>query len=321
MQAAVLRTFGQPPRFETFEEPVPGSGEVRVHMEAAAVKPLDHAVASGGHYASYRSLPVVAGTDGVGRLDDGRRMFVGRTRAPFGTMAEWTVAPAAACLPIPEGVDPRAAAAALNPGLSAWSALEFRAHLARGESVMVLGATGTAGRLAIRISRILGAHTVVAVAREGPALEGLRSEGADAIVSIGKGGDDLVNALARSMGDSHVSVVLDYLSGPPAEAVIRALARPDLFPPTERPIRYVQIGDSAGPMLSFPAAILRSRFIEIMGLGLGTLPPGETLARTAQMLLGGLLRGELSVPFEPVPLSDVESAWMRKGSPRVVIVP
>src|SRR5271168_894918 len=158
MNAAVLHTLGKPPRFEQFPEPIPGDGEVIVHVRAAALKPVDKQMASGSHYASPRELPVVCGIDGVGSLDDGARMFFGGPRRPYGAMAERTVVRRAQCFSVPEDVDDDTAAAIPNPGVSAWLSLKHSAKLASGEIVLILGATGVTGKLAIQIAKILGAR-------------------------------------------------------------------------------------------------------------------------------------------------------------------
>src|SRR5689334_17045282 len=133
MDAAVLHNLGTPPRCEQFPEPVPGEGEVMVHVHAASLKPVDKQIASGSHYATPRSLPFICGTDGVGHLDDGRRVFFGGCRPPYGALAQRTVVPRAFVFPVPESVSDEVAAAVVNPGVSAWLALAFRAKLAPGE--------------------------------------------------------------------------------------------------------------------------------------------------------------------------------------------
>jgi NADPH:quinone reductase-like Zn-dependent oxidoreductase len=120
MYAAVLHELGKPPRFEEFPEPVPGEGEVVISVCAAALKPVDRQMASGAHFASPRDLPVVCGSDGVGRLEDGRRVFFGGPRPPYGTMAQRTVARQALCFSVPDELDDATAAAIPNPGVSAW---------------------------------------------------------------------------------------------------------------------------------------------------------------------------------------------------------
>ena len=120
MDAAVLHTLGKPPRCEQFSEPIAGDGEAIVHVHAASLKPVDKQLASGSHYASPRELPVVCGSDGVGHLNDGQRVFFGGTRAPYGAMAQRTVVRRAFSFPVPKGVDDETAAALPNPGVSAW---------------------------------------------------------------------------------------------------------------------------------------------------------------------------------------------------------
>src|SRR5208337_4563798 len=131
MDAAVLRTLGRPPRCEQFPEPIAGDGEAIVQVHAASLKPIDKQLAGGSHYASPRELPVICGADGVGRLDDGTRVFFGGPRRPFGAMAERTVAPAGFCFPIPDALDDAAAAALPNPGVSALLTLNSRAKVAK----------------------------------------------------------------------------------------------------------------------------------------------------------------------------------------------
>src|SRR5712691_13354443 len=184
MKAAVLRSLGGPPRFEDFRDPHPGSGEVKVRVRAASLKNIDKAMASGSHYDSHSELPVVCGIDGVGILDDGTRVYCGGPRPPYGMMAEHTVVPRAWCLPIPDDVDDVSAAALPNPALSSWLPLVWRAHLKPGETVLILGATGVAGKLAIQIAKHLGAGRVVAAGRNKHVIETLPDLGADAIIPL-----------------------------------------------------------------------------------------------------------------------------------------
>src|SRR5437867_3405130 len=184
MDAAVLRTIGKPPRLEQFPEPIPGEGEVLVLVRAAALKPVEKQLASGTHYASPTELPVVCGVDGVGYLDDGTRVFFGGPRFPFGAMAERTVVARSRCFEIPEALDDATAAALANPGVSAWLTLTWRAKLAPGETVLVLGATGVTGKLAVEIAKLLGAGRVVAAGRNEQVLNTLREHGADATIRL-----------------------------------------------------------------------------------------------------------------------------------------
>ena len=144
--AAVVHTFGSPPRFEEFSDPTAHTGEVVVKVLAAGLHPIVKALADGSHYASTKTLPMIPGVDGVGRLDDGTRVFFGMVRPPYGTMAERAAVSRQMCLPLPESLDDVTAAALFNPGMSAWLALTWRAQLAAGETVLILGASGAAGR-------------------------------------------------------------------------------------------------------------------------------------------------------------------------------
>src|SRR5258708_3635118 len=147
MKAAVLHSLGTSPRCEAFPDPVIGDDEVLVGVRAAALKPVDKQMASGAHYASYRQFPAVCGTDGAGVLEDGTRVFFATPRAPYGAMAERAAVGRPRCFPLPHGINNVAAAAVMNPGLSAWGALAWRAQLAAGERVLILGATGATSHL------------------------------------------------------------------------------------------------------------------------------------------------------------------------------
>src|SRR5438093_8691499 len=197
MKAAILRALGKPPRFEEFPDPKPSQGEVIVHVKAASLKNIDKMLASGSHYDSHRQLPVVCGKDGVGVLDDGTRVFCGGSRPPYGTMAERSVVSRTWCLPIPDGVDDVTAAALPNPALSSWLPLVWRAQLKPGETVLILGATGVAGKLAVQIAKHLGAGRVVAAGRSKQVLERLPDLGADAIVTLDQPDREVAAAFIR----------------------------------------------------------------------------------------------------------------------------
>ncbi|HUI41361.1 MAG TPA: zinc-binding alcohol dehydrogenase family protein [Terriglobia bacterium] len=323
MNAAVLRALGQAPHFEEFPEPTPGEREALVHVTAAALKPVDRQMAAGTHYASPRQLPAVCGTDGVGRLDDGRRVLFGGARPPYGAMAERTVAPRAFCWPVPDGVDDVTAAALVNPGLSAWLSLTSRAGLQAGQTVLILGATGVTGRLAIQISKQLGAARVVAAGRNPQSLASLPALGADAVIALDQSDAELSAAFAREAGENGFDVVLDYLWGRPTEALLAALTRPDFKPARSARTRLVQVGESAGPSITLPAAALRSSGLEIVGAGSGAIPPLDVLQDGFRLLMEGAACGELSIDTARVPLAQVESAWEIENPQRrrLVIIP
>lgn len=317
MHAAVLRKFGDAPRCEDFPEPIAGEGEVTLEVCAASLKPVDRQMASGSHYASAQQLPCICGIDGVGRLADGQRVFFGGARAPYGAMAKLTVVRSAFTFPVPESLDDATAAAIPNPGVSAWLSLAFRAKLAPGENVLILGATGVTGRLAVRIAKLLGAGRVVAAGRNHEALNVVGKQGADTAIPLDQPIEQLTKRFAAEAGSSGFQVVIDYLWGKPAEALMTAVTRKE-FAAIKSETRYVQVGESAGAAISLPAAVLRSSPLTIMGTA--GIPPGKVLFEALQNVMSHAASGELQIETERVPLTDIESAWNRNQSGRRMVV-
>jgi NADPH2:quinone reductase len=322
MKAAVLHALGSGPRYEDFPDPQPGENEVIVHVKAASLKNIDKAMASGSHYDSHRELPAVCGVDGVGILDDGTRVFCGGSRAPYGMMAEQTVVSRLRCLPVPDGVDDDSAAALPNPALSSWLPLIWRANLKPGETVLILGATGVAGKLAIQIAKHLGAGRVVAAGRNRRVLETLRDLGADATIALDQPDQELSAVFRREAGHKPFDIVLDYVWGRPTEVLLNALIGHDLMAENNT-LRLVEIGEMAGPTISLPAAALRSSGIEIYGSGGGGSIPHTAIFDTFPQVWALAASGKLRIDIEPVSLADVESAWRRTDLPgrRLVLNP
>jgi NADPH:quinone reductase-like Zn-dependent oxidoreductase len=318
VNAAVLHALGKLPRFEQFPEPVWAEGEVVVRVCAAALKPVDKQMAAGTHYASFRELPVVCGLDGVGHLDDGSRVFFAGPRRPYGAMAERTVVRRAQCFAVPDSLSDDIAAALPNPGVSAWLTLKERAKLAPGETVLILGATGVTGKLAVQIAKILGAGRVIAAGRNEKVLNSLLELGADATIQTDMSGEELTKVFAREASDNGFQVVIDYLWGPPTEALLAALTRNE-FAAIGRETRLVQVGESAGAAISLPAAVLRSAPLTIMGTA--GVPAPEILMDALQQVLAYGASGKLRIDTELVPLIDIESAWQREGRSRLVVIP
>jgi NADPH:quinone reductase-like Zn-dependent oxidoreductase len=307
MNAAVVEDFNKPPRYSNFPDPVPADGERLVTVTAAGLHQIVKALANGTHYGSTGELPFIPGVDGVGRLEDGRRVYFGGARSPYGTFAERALAPSWMTIELPEGLDDVTAAGIANPGMSSWVALVHRARFVAGESVLILGATGVAGQLAVQIAKRLGARRVIAAGRNPKALEQLKTLGADGIVSLEQEHDALVAAFRQEVAQDPVDIVLDYLWGDPAEALLAALSHKGLSKATPR-LRYVQIGSSAGPAISLPAATLRSSAIELLGSGFGSASLDQIVLAVADFF-----KMAATQPFQfqarAVPLSDIESVW------------
>jgi NADPH:quinone reductase-like Zn-dependent oxidoreductase len=319
MRAAVVSAFGEAPRCEEFAEPVAGKGEAMVQVRAASLKPIDKQLASGGHFAASREPPFVCGTDGVGTLSDGQRVFFGGVRAPFGAMAERAVASRAFCFPVPDGLDDVTAAALPNPGVSAWLALAYRAKVAAGENVLILGATGVTGKLAVRIAKLLRAGRVVAAGRNREVLSTLHRLGADATICLDAPAEELAGEFAREGGASGFQVVIDYLWGRPTEIFLEAITRKE-FAVVRAEIRLMQVGESAGSAISLPAAVLRSTALTI--LGTAGIPPRDILVEALQRVMGHAAAGDLGMETERVTLADIENAWNRdQRGRRFVVIP
>lgn len=320
MKAAVLHKLGETPRFADFAEPIAGAEEALVRVRAASLKSVDRQMADGTHYASPRELPVVCGMDGVGDLEDGTRVLFGGSRKPFGAMAERTVAPRAFCFPIPAALDDLTAAALPNPGVSAWLTLTHRANFAAGETALILGATGVTGQLAVQIAKLLGAKRVIAAGRNESVLARLRELGADATIQLDLPDAALKEEFAHAAGDDGFDVIVDYLWGHPTEVLLAAITKSE-FAPVTKQTRLVQVGESAGPTINLPAAVLRSTPLTI--LGTAGIPAMLVLMDAMKQVLTRGASGELRIATESVPLADVEQAWKRKESSgrRIVLVP
>jgi NADPH:quinone reductase-like Zn-dependent oxidoreductase len=319
MKAAVVSSFSAPPRYTDFAEPTPAEGEVLVRVTAAGLHPIVKVLANGTHYGSTGELPFVAGVDGVGRLEDGTRVFFGGVRDPFGTMAERAVVRRAMCLPVPDSLDDVTMAAMMNPGMSSWAALAGRADFVAGESVLILGATGSAGHLAVQIAKRMGAKRVVAAGRNAEALEATRAMGADATISLNQEREALVAALREEILGNGMDVVLDYVWGGVAEAALAAIAQKGLGHRTRR-IRYIQIGSSAGPTIALPAATLRSSGLEMLGSGFGSVSMEKLFAAVAAFVQAAAER-PFAIETVAAPLSEVERLWTAPGKGRLVLRP
>jgi NADPH2:quinone reductase len=320
MNAAVVHAFDAPPRYTSFAEPAAADGEVLVTVIAAGLHPIVKALANGSHYGSTGTLPFIPGVDGVGREQDGTLTYFGISRSPFGTFSERALALRTMRIPLPAGLDPVIVAGLANPGMSSWVALTSRAKFTAGENVLILGATGVAGQLAVQIARRLGARRIVAAGRNRKTLETLKELGADAIVPLDQEHDSLVASIRREWAEARIDVVLDYLWGSPAQAVLEAISQKGLQHAASR-VRFVQVGDTAGKTISLAAASLRSSGIELLGSGFGSASMDEIFQALAEFFRIAA-KSPLKIDIKPVPLRDVEALWNSPGQgSRLVFLP
>jgi len=316
MKAAIVSETGKTPVYGDFKEPVPGNGEVRITVSAAALSNVVRSRASGTHYSSSGDLPFVVGIDGVGRLDDGRRVYFVLPKPPLGSMSERTAVSSRQCVALPDGLDDVTAAAIAIPGMSAWAAMKERAKLAAGETVLVNGATGTAGRLAVQIAKYMGANKVIATGRDVEALKSLASLGADVTIPLIEDGDALEEAFQGQFADG-VDVVVDYLWGQSAERLLIAGAKAGK---DAVPIRFVQVGSVSAPDITLSSAALRASAIELKGSGIGSIPV-DRLVKSIDDLMEATVPGRFEIATKTVPLSAVEETWATAGNmPRMVFL-
>jgi NADPH:quinone reductase-like Zn-dependent oxidoreductase len=303
--AAVVSSFDHPPRYEAFDLPAPSNDdEIVVDVLAVGLHPRVRTGASGKHYTSTGKLPMVPGVDGVGRLPDGKLAYFVADDELTGPMATRTVVDRRRCIPLPDGVDVVKVAAAMNPAMSSWVALRRRVPIQPGQSVLVLGATGNAGQMAIQVAKRLGAGRVVGAGRDLTRLALLPGLGADSAVTL----DSLAEAAAE------VDLVIDYLWGKPAASAIVELltARSD----RGRELNWIQIGAMAGPTIELPSVALRSANLRLQGNGQGAVSTRAYLAELPS-LIEAIEAGALAVNTRAVPLSEVESAWTDPEAPGV----
>jgi NADPH:quinone reductase-like Zn-dependent oxidoreductase len=318
MKAAVVTALGEPPGYADVPEPqASGKDEAVVDVLAAALSPRVRSQAAGSHYTSTGELPLVPGIDGVGRLPDGGLVYFLLPDTARGAMAERVAIDLRRAVRLPSRSDPVAVAAAMNPVMASWVALRRRAGFRRGQRVLVLGATGSAGRAAVQVSRRLGAGAVTAVGCGTARVPGLTRLGATRVVDLG--GDR--EALGRQLADAgrDVDVVLDFLWGEPTRDALSAIV-PNRAR-DEQLLTWIQIGSAAGLESSVPSAALRAVNLRLIGSGQGSVGP-RAYRKEVEVLARELRKGAFRTPTRTVPLRDVEAAWADTGSAeRIVVVP
>lgn len=307
MRAAVVRAFGAPPEWSEWPEPTAGPHQTVVTVTAAAVSPVVRGRASGTHYSLRPELPFVAGVDGVGRTPDGQRVYFILPPPPQGALAERVAVDDDHLLPLPDDLDDGTAAAAAIPGMSCWLPLTRRVGWTAGMSVLVNGATGAAGGTAVQVARHLGAAHVVATGRDPARLAELPGLGADRVISVADPGPSFQAAVRAAVGEFGIGVVLDYLWGPSAAAIVAAIGAPD--PPRgPRTVRFVHIGGASGDTIVLPGAPLRGSGLEILGSGFGSSPAAEVRAAIDEFLRA-YHRAGFRIRLAERPIATIAASW------------
>ncbi|WP_434446715.1 quinone oxidoreductase family protein [Lentzea sp. E54] len=308
MHAAVVTSFDTPPQYGEFPAPVAErEGELVVDVLAAGLHQLTKAKANGMHYSSTGTFPLVPGADGVVRDQDGNLRYVVMDDTDLGTFAEQTVIDPRRSVILPDDIDPVLIAAAMNPAMSSWVALRRRIAFEKGQRVLILGATGSAGRAAVQIAKKFGASEVIAVGRDATRLAALRDLGADETLTFDQAG--------RA---ADVDVVIDYVWGEPSALAMTAMitARRD----RGAPLDWIQIGSIAGQTMPVPSALLRASRLRICGSGIGSVSPRDFIEELPELALS-VHTGEIDVPVRRVPLAQVGETWSAQTDERIVYVP
>jgi NADPH:quinone reductase-like Zn-dependent oxidoreductase len=292
MRAAILRSVGACPEVGDFQEPSARDTQAVVTVMVAGVNPVDLARASGS--MGNPVIPSVVGREGVGRLEDGTRVYFNPSVSPYGSCGERTLVERARTFPVPDGLDDGLAVAVGLAGLAAWIPLEHHARLQRGDSVLVLGATGIVGQIAIQAAKILGAGRVVAAARQSSSLSAIEALGADAVVTLGQGDD--AQALQAEAGKGY-DVVIDPLYGFPFAAALDA---------TASGARLVTIGQAAGPTVEIAFRALQGR----THIGHGNQSVADDVFRAAYATLTRhAAAGRIDIEVRRYDLEHAPDAW------------
>jgi NADPH:quinone reductase-like Zn-dependent oxidoreductase len=318
MKAAVISEPDATPAFADHQDPPPDPRHGVLTMVAAGLHPVVRALATGRHYGTAGSWPIVTGVDAVARTADGTLAYVAGTRHPYGTFAEF-ISPSVV-IPLPHHADPIMIAAGMHPSMSSWLPLKERRNELGGPglgTVLILGASGMTGRLAVQNAQVLGARHVIAVGRDATALGALSGPDRSLVTLTGVAELDR-DSLVEAVAGHHPSTVLDYVWGAPAEAAFAALARLRLTP-ADRPIAYLQVGESAGPHAALPAGLLRGTAISIRGSGARTYPMGEIMLGISEVM-AHFADGAVALPVMTYPLAKVATAWQAiRGPGRIVL--
>ncbi len=313
MRAALIREVGARP--EPGEADAPQGDDV-VEVLAAPINPIDLAVSRGLLATGHPELPYVPGCEVVGRSADGRVVWVfggGFGRTQHGGIAQRAAIGDALAIDVPQGADPAVAAGLGIAGLAGWLPFAWRAPLEGGENVLVLGATGSVGLVAVQTAKLLGAARVVAAGRSPEGLERAVSLGADAALRLDET-DDLVAAFKDAFGGDGPSYVFDPLWGAPAAAAAQAAVPWATI---------VNLGQSAGATSELASAAVRFKSLSILGHTNFAVPADE-LAEHYRRLVEHVTAGDIVFEVERVPLDDVGAAWQRQADgagAKLVVVP
>ena len=316
MKAAILEKLGDKPIYGNIKDPVPhNDDQVVIDVKAAALKNLDKLKTYPEYYAPYQTLPVVVGTDCVGSLPDGTKVYA---HGITGTMAEKTVINSNRYTILPDNLDLAVAAALPNAILGSVVPLIIRANMKPGQNILINGATGITGKIAVQVAKHYGAAKVIATGRNENSLLRLKSLGANEIISLYEKDESIISKLKKIDNETPIDIVLDYLWGKPAEIILQSLKNKP-----NRNIAFVTVGDMAGSNIPLSSGLLRSADITLLGSGFGSLNQ-EVLNRLMTEFLPHCFslaaNNKLYIETENYSLKEISTAWdSRTNGKRIVI--
>lgn len=310
MKAAVMFKRGEMPQYtEDFPEPIPnGEDEILISVKAAAIKHLDKSKASGKHYSTKDDInqAKVPGGDGAGILADGTRVFA---LGVSGMIAEKAIIEKSRMVKLPDGIDYVTAAALPNAVAGSAMALRFRAAMEAGETVLINGATGFTGKIAVQIAKYYGAGKIIVTGRNEQTLQSLLALGADEIVPITQDDESFVSQIRQIHNNTPIDIIIDYLWGHTAELILETLKGKGAF--THR-TRFVSIGSVTGDKIQLSSEILRSVDLQISGSGLGSWTK-EEMQKLFKEIIPEMFQlaadNKLKAETETVALQDIEKLW------------
>ncbi|UJR11908.1 hypothetical protein I4U23_016086 [Adineta vaga] len=316
--AGVVKTLGQSPVYELIDVPSPSTNQIQIQVLAAGIHRIVRSIASGQHYVKVNTLPLVPGIDGVGTLSNGKKVYFITMKPPNGSFSQFVNVDPEMTISLPDSADPILFAGIMNAGLASWTALTERARIQSGESVLVLGVTGSAGEMAALSARLLGAKRVIGVGRNQSVLDQLVKDGKiDSSIPLVDDETQFQELIGKEGAD--VDIVMDFLWGKPTELTMNGIqsARKDS---TQR-LRWIQVGQMAGPTIQCSAGLLRSKNIEISGSGIGPISIKDML-KSLESMVPMVIEGKLTTSILSFPLKDIEKKWSETANAkeRVVVV-
>jgi NADPH:quinone reductase-like Zn-dependent oxidoreductase len=309
MKAAVVFEKGSIPRYTDFPDPErPQENEVQISVKAASIKNLDRAIASGSHYSVSDEVhhPKIIGTDGAGYLENGEKVYFFSKK---GTAAEKVNVEKSFVIPVPEKLDFTIAAALPNAVMGSAMGLKFKAGMKLGDTVLINGATGVTGKIAVQIAKLYGAKKIIATGRNEESLQSLLSLGADEVISLKMQDEDFKKKIKDIHSETPIDVVLDYVWGHSVEMILSSIKGNGTF---SHKTRLVSVGGMSGDTVQLSSQILRGTDIQISGSGLGSWTKEESRLLFTEIIpemFQAAVEGKITLETETVAIKDIESVW------------